>query len=214
MLEWLKNLKHIWSKFRCVWVGQSVRVATPVYDAMIKQLEDIHQGIKDVRQSLNDDKKMLIRELEKKDVVINAMIENLPDMLWFKDKTGKYIYANKAIKEGLLLDNNPEGKTDIELALNAKAKFGEKNYTFGEVCVNSDIDVLENEYTGKRYVESGKVKGKMLHLEVNKSIVKLDDGEVLGVAGSGRDITAYREELIRNGQEDVFKKNEFINKDS
>lgn len=213
MLEWLKNLKCIWSKFRCVWVGQSVRVATPVYDAMIKQLEDIHQGIQDVRQSLNDDKKMLIRELEKKDIVINAMIENLPDMLWFKDKTGKYIYANKAIRENLLFSNSPVGKTDVELALAAKERFGDRNHTFGEVCGNSDVDVLENRYIGKPYVESGKVRGKMLHLEVNKSIVEIN-GEVIGVVGSARDITAYREELIRNGQEDVFKKNEFINKDS
>lgn len=213
MLEWLKNLKYIWSKFRCVWVGQSVRVATPVYDAMIKQLEDIHQDIKDVRQLLNDDKKMLIGELEKKDVVINAMIENLPDMLWFKDKTGKYIYANKAIRENLLFSNYPIGKTDVELALAAKERFGDRNHTFGEVCENSDVDVLENRYVGKPYVESAKVRGKMLHLEVNKSIVEIG-GEVIGVVGIARDITTYREELVRNGQEDVFKKNEFINKDS
>ena len=54
----------------------------------------------------------------------------------------------------------------------------------------------------------------MLHLEVNKSIVKLDDGEVLGVVGSGRDITEYREKLIQSGKDvDVFKENEFKNKD-
>jgi hypothetical protein len=54
----------------------------------------------------------------------------------------------------------------------------------------------------------------MLHLEVNKSIVKLDDGEVLGVVGSGRDITEYREKLLKSGEDmDVFKENEFKNKD-
>ena len=58
------------------------------------------------------------------------------------------------------------------------------------------------------------VKGKMLHLEVNKSIVKLDDREVLGVVGSGRDITEYREKLLKSGKDmDVFKENEFKNKD-
>ena len=60
---------------------------------------------------------------------------------------------------------------------------------------------------------SGKVKGKMLHLAVNKTIVKLD-GEILGVVGSGRDITIYREKLIQSNQEDVFKINEFENKDT
>lgn len=205
MLEWLNNLK-------CTWIGHNTKIKTPVYDAMVRQLEDIHKGIQDVRKSLIDDKKMLIRELEKKDLIIGAMIEHLPDMLWFKDKDGKYIYANKAIREGLLFCNNPIGKTDVELAMAAKKRFGNENHTFGEVCGNSDIDVLEKNHIGKKYVESGNIKGKMLHLEVNKSIVEID-GEVLGVVGSARNITEYREALLENKQEDVFKRNEFVNKD-
>ena len=104
-------------------------------------------------------------------------------------------------------EDRREGETDIELATAAKLKYGEREHTFGEVCGNSDANVLEHEYTNKRYVESGKVKGQMLHIEVNKSIVKLDDGEVLGVVGSGRDITEYREELLNSSQKDIFKKN-------
>ena len=51
-----------------------------------------------------------------------------------------------------------------------------------------------------------------MHLAVNKSIVKARD-KVIGVVGSGRDITEYREELINSGKEDIFKINEFKNKD-
>lgn len=191
--------------------GKNV-VETPIYDNMIQQLQEIHEGIKEVRDSLRMDKQLLLKELYKKDVIINAMIEKLPDMLWFKDVEGKYVYANKAIREGLLLDDSPEGKTDMELSYAAKEVYGDREHTFGEVCGDSDKDVLENEYESKRYVESGKVKGKMLHLEVNKSVVKVD-GAVIGVVGSGRDITEYREELIGNAQIDVFEKNEYINKD-
>lgn len=191
--------------------GKSV-VETPIYDNMIQQLQEIHEGIQEVRDSLRMDKQLLLKELHKKDVIISAMIEKLPDMLWFKDVEGRYVYANKAIREGLLLDDSPEGKTDMELSYAAKQEYGDREHTFGEVCGDSDKDVLENEYESKRYVESGKVKGKMLHLEVNKSIVKVD-GEIIGVVGSGRDITEYREELIKNAQIDVFEKNEYINKD-
>ena len=191
--------------------GKSV-IKTPIYDNMIQQLQEIHEGIQEVRDSLRMDKQLLLKELCKKDVIISAMIEKLPDMLWFKDVDGKYVYANKAIRENLLLDENPEGKTDLELSYAAKQEYGDREHTFGEVCGDSDKDVLENEYESKRYVESGKVKGKMLHLEVNKSIVKVD-GEIIGVVGSGRDITEYREELIGNAQLDVFEKNEYLNKD-
>lgn len=187
-------------------------VETPIYDNMVQQLQEIHEGIQEVRDSLRMDKQLLLKELYKKDVIISAMIEKLPDMLWFKDVDGKYIYANKAIRDNLLLDENPVGKTDLELSYAAKQKYGDREHTFGEVCEDSDRDVLENGYEGKKYVESGKVKGKMLHLEVNKSVVKVD-GEVIGVVGSGRDITEYREELIENAQIDVFEKNEYINKD-
>lgn len=187
-------------------------VDTPIYDNMMQQLQEIHEGIQEVRDSLRMDKQLLLKELYKKDVIINAMIEKLPDMLWFKDVDGKYVYANKAIRENLLLDENPEGKTDLELSYAAKEVYGDREHTFGEVCGDSDKDVLNNGYESKRYVESGKVKGKMLHLEVNKSIVKVD-GEIIGVVGSGRDITEYREELIENAQLDVFEKNEYVNKD-
>lgn len=187
-------------------------VETPIYDNMIQQLQEIHEGIQEVRDSLRMDKQLLLKELYKKDVIISTMIEKLPDMLWFKDVDGKYIYANKAIRDNLLLDDNPVGKTDLELSYAAKQEYGDREHTFGEVCGDSDKDVLENGYTGKKYVESGKVKGKMLHLEVNKSIVKVD-GEIIGVVGSGRDVTEYREELIKNKQLDVFCKNEYINKD-
>lgn len=191
--------------------GKSV-VETPIYDNMIQQLQEIHEGIQEVRDSLRVDKQLLLKELHKKDVIISIMIEKLPDMLWFKDVDGKYIYANKAVRDNLLLDENPVGKTDLELSYAAKQEYGDREHTFGEVCGDSDKDVLENEYESKRYVESGKVKGKMLHLEVNKSVVKVD-GEIIGVVGSGRDITEYREELIKNAQIDVFEKNEYINKD-
>lgn len=186
---------------------------TPIYDSMILQLNDIQAGIREVKEELKFEKEILLKELRKKDLIISSMIENLPDMLWFKDQNGKYMFANKAIRENLLFDDKPEGKTDLELAKAAKVKFGEREHTFGEMCGDSDKDALENDAVdGKRYVESGKIRGKMTHLEVHKSVVKLD-GEVIGVVGSSRDITEYREALFCKGCADVFAVNEFSNKD-
>lgn len=209
MSEWLNSVGEF---IRKLIIGRSSK--TPIYDSMLKQLEDIQKCLKEVKEELTFDKEVLLKELKKRDMIISAMIEELPDMLWFKDADGKYVYANKAIREGLLFDDKPIGKTDAELAFQAKKKFGEEEHTFGEVCGDSDDDMLKNRYTSKRYVESGKIKGVMTHLEVHKSILEMD-GEVIGVIGSGRDITEYREELLAKGDcTDVFKKNEFINKDT
>lgn len=187
-------------------------IHTPLYDSMLQELRVIVDEIKAVKDQLHKDKQMLEEELIKRDVIIHSMIEHLPDMLWFKDTQGKYLYANKAIRENLLLSTNPIGQTDVELAKQAKLVWGDREHTFGEMCGNSDKDVLANNYVGKEYVESGKVKGKILHLAVNKSIV-IVKGKVLGIVGSSRDITLYREELINSGKEDIFKVNEFSNKD-
>lgn len=187
-------------------------IETPYTDSMLEQIIDIRQMLAEVKKDLTYDKEVLIKELRKKDAIMNAMIENLPDMLWFKDVNGKYVYANKSIRDGLLFDENPIGKTDMELALQAKKRFGAENHEFGESCGNSDIKVLEEKYVNKRFVESGKIKGVMTHLEVNKSIIILDD-EIIGVVGSARDITEYREELLAKGGLDVFAKNEFLSKD-
>lgn len=213
-MEYINKI-HLWIKsILCSIISYRpfTDIHTPLYDSMLQELRVIVDEIKAVKDQLHKDKQMLEEELIKRDVIIHSMIEHLPDMLWFKDTQGKYLYANKAIRENLLLSTNPIGQTDVELAKQAKLIWGDREHTFGEMCGNSDIDVLEHNYIGKEYVESGKVKGKMLHLAVNKSIVTVND-KVLGVVGSGRDITLYREELINSGKEDIFKVNEFKNKD-
>ena len=215
MLVLYKNKIHLWIKsILCSLFSYKpyTDTHTPLYDAMLQELKVIVAEIKSVKDQLHKDKQMLEEELIKRDVIIHSMIEHLPDMLWFKDTQGKYLYANKAIRENLLLSTNPIGQTDVELAKQAKLVWGDREHTFGETCGNSDMDVLANNYVGKEYVESGKVRGKILHLAVNKSIVKASD-KVIGVVGSGRDITEYREELINSGKEDIFKINEFKNKD-
>lgn len=190
----------------------SPKVETPIYDSMCNRLAKLQTDIKDLRKDLKYEKDVLLKEIRKKEVIIQTMINQSPDMFWCKDTNGKYMFANKAIKDNLLCDDNPIGKTDIQLAKQAKKTYGDKNHTFGDMCLNSDKDTIKNKYINKEYVENGKVKGKMLHLSVKKSIVVLDN-EVIGVVGSGRDITDYRKELIRNNQEDIFKANEFVSKD-
>ena len=129
---------------------------TPLFDAMVQELKCILSDIKEIKLQLHYDKQALESEVLKRELIINCIIENSPDMLWFKDTNGKYVYANKAIRDNLLLNEFPIGKTDIELAKEAKRIWGDKEHTFGEMCCNSDKDVLTNNYVGREYVESGK----------------------------------------------------------
>ena len=93
---------------------------TPLFDAMIQELKCIISEIKEIKLQLQYDKQTLESEVIKRELIINCIVENSPDMLWFKDREGKYVYTNKAIRDNLLLNDYPIGKTDIELAKEAK----------------------------------------------------------------------------------------------
>jgi hypothetical protein len=141
-----------------------------------------------------------------------------------QDLDGKYLYANTAIRDNLLFDRNPIGKGDVELALAAKKRFGEENHTFGEKCANSDLVVIDLTQKGLfkkeygRFLESGKVKGKMLYLEVFKAPLFIN-GVLTGTVGTGRDMTEYVEAFRANNcdgcrkMKDIFKKYEYGEED-
>lgn len=142
---------------------------------------------------------LLEQELEKARIkaedyknLIISIGDTIPDMMWSKDINGKYIYANSGILNGLFYGmdyNSVIGKTDLEITKICKEKVGDKNHTFGEVCGNSDLVVL-NSLKKDRFLEWGLINGKELYLEVYKAPF-YKDGEVVGTVGTGRDVTEW-----------------------
>jgi len=133
-------------------------------------------------------------------VILKTLTDNLPDMLWIKDLEGRYLFANEAICNGLLMAVDtlePIGKTDVFFALREREKYADKPewHTFGELCFDSDKVTIEKNRP-MRFKEHGNVKGRLLHLEVHKAPFHDAEGNILGVVGSGRDITEMV--LIRN----------------
>jgi len=128
--------------------------------------------------------------------LLELLTQHLPDMLWVKDVDGTYLYANKAICDGLLMAKDtqePIGKNDVFFALREREAHKDKPdwHTFGELCFNSDIDVIEQNKAMK-FEEYGNIKGQMLYLEVYKAPFYDENGKVLGTVGSGRDITKLK----------------------
>lgn len=195
-------LKYIWEIIR-----------PSHHTIIVERFKESQEILTDLKNIVKKEKDMLEKELQFYKSLTNTIMDESPDMVWLKSIDGKYIVANKAIKEGLLFDCNPEGKTDIELAKKAKEKFGDECHTFGEVCGNSDLVVLEC-LEPRRFLEYGKVSGKDMYLEVYKFPFYLD-GVLTGVAGIGRDLTEYVE-AYRNSacsscsaRSDIFEKYEF-----
>lgn len=166
-----------------------------------------------IDKKLDEEYKLIKDELALYKGMIDSVGMAVPDMIWLKDLKGRYMYANTAIRNGLLCHTNPMGFSDVELAQLAKQRYGEQNHTFGEKCANSDVITIERN-APSRFLENGKVKGRMLYLEVFKTPLYAGP-DLIGVCGVGRDITeyveAYRKGKCRgcDGEIDIFKKYEF-----
>ena len=190
------------------------------FNSLDKSMQQVLDRCIKIEHQLEEEIKILSAEVDNYKGMLNSIAEALPDMFWCKDLDGKYIYTNSAINSGLLFDYNPIGKDDIELSTKAKERFGAENHTFGEVCGNSDLIVIEKAKLGiftkndGRFLESGKIKGKMIYLEVFKAPLYVD-GILKGVVGMGRDMTEYVEAFREHNckgchkMEDIFKKYEY-----
>jgi len=139
-------------------------------------------------------KETLYRVMRERDLYKNTLDHistSIPDMMWIKDKEGKYLYANQQLINGLLFTDtldNTLGRVDVDIAKKAKAKFGDENHTFGEVCGNSDVVVLQHQKP-MHFIEHGLVNGEELVLDVYKNVIRDHNGNVIGTCGTGRDIT-------------------------
>ena len=145
--------------------------------------------------------------------LLKLLTQNLPDMLWVKDLNGDYIYANKALCDGLLMAkdiNEPIGKGDVFFALRERKRYSDKSdwHTFGELCFNSDQEVIDHNKAMK-FEEYGNVKGKLLYLEVYKAPFYDEEGNIIGTVGAGRDITKLKHiqhKLAFQAQHDTLTK--------
>lgn len=138
------------------------------------------------------------------------MSDNIQDMLWAKDLKKRFIYTNRSICENLLIANSidePIGKSDLFFAQRQRElKKGVDNWhTFGELCIDSDEIILETKAPG-RFEESGYVQGKLLVLDVSKAPIFNEQGEMIGVVGSAKDITNQKE-----NEEKIIKRDTLLN---
>jgi PAS domain S-box-containing protein len=154
-----------------------------------------------------------LKEREKKYKHLQDLFRNMtdimPDMLWAKDLEGRYIFVNNSFCKDLLNakdTNEPIGKTDMFFATRERQALPEnpKWHTFGEICRDTDAIVLKSGTIG-RFDEYGNIKGEFLYLDVIKTPLKNDMGEIIGVVGSGRNVTERKrsEQKLRESEANI-----------
>ncbi|MDQ5985019.1 MAG: hypothetical protein CSYNP_00723 [Syntrophus sp. SKADARSKE-3] len=138
------------------------------------------------------------------------MCDNVPDMIWAKDRSKRYLFANKATCEKLLnaMDTEePIGKLDMYFAERERNAHPARPdwHTFGEICADSDDVVMSSTQSG-RFDEYGNVKGQFLFLDVHKAPFFDEHGNIIGTVGCGRDVTREKQlEIERRETEEKYR---------
>jgi len=128
--------------------------------------------------------------------MLRLMCDTMPDMLWAKDLNKHYMFVNQAICDKLLFAKNtdePIGKTDMFFVERQRALYPDNPewHTFGELCQDSD-DVTIQANKPMQFDEFGNVEGELLFLDVRKAPLHDEHGNIIGVVGSARDVTAEK----------------------
>ena len=130
----------------------------------------------------------LIKELGSP--LFQMIMDFVPDLVWAKDMDDRFLFANRAICDTLLMcgsTKDPIGLGDTYFADREKAKGF--LHTFGDICIDSDM-VTKQRKEPCRFVEEGFVRGSYLVLDVHKAPLLDNKGQMVGTIGSARDITA------------------------
>ena len=177
-------------------------------DTIINRFNKIEHRLDEIDNHLDNKITELEEEADRRRIILDSIGDAIPDMIWAKDENGRYVYANLSVRQHLLLIDNPIGMTDLDIAKINISKYGD-GYTFGQMCANSDDETIHRGHQ-MRFLEHGKVKGRVLYLEVFKNVMRDNSGNIIGTCGSGRDMTeyvqAYRDD---SDMRDIFKRYEF-----
>lgn len=132
-------------------------------------------------------------EIRHADRRLRMMCDNVPDMIWAKDLENRYLFANRAMCEQLLLAADtaePVGKTDLFFAQRERASHPENPewHTFGELGRESDRITLCRG-APSTFEETANVRGQFRYLDVEKAPFIDEHGTIIGTVGSARDVT-------------------------
>ncbi|MBL8100487.1 MAG: PAS domain S-box protein [Anaerolineales bacterium] len=189
----LRNEDVVNSEIRTFAKDGSIRwervFAHPVWDKKENRLIGIVGAVQDVTQQ-----KLAEIKLKENLLQQTAILNNIPDIAWLKDKDGRYIAINEQFFKLITLSSDEIiGKTDYEISSKELA----------DLYREGDKQVME---TKQRLVVEEKltdVNGNIRWAETTKTPIFNSVGEVVGTTGISRDITERknaeleREKLIK-----------------
>jgi PAS domain S-box-containing protein len=155
-------------------------VKTPLYDAEGEVI-----GVQGIFWDVTERKKMeeaLAHERE----LLRALLDNMPDAIYFKDRESRFVRVGKALAQRFGLDHSSEveGKTDFD--------FFAREHAQGAYDDEQEIVRTGRPMIGKPEKETWRA-GKDTWVLSTKMPLRNQTGEIIGTFGISKDITQLKE---------------------
>jgi len=125
-------------------------------------------------------------QLAKESELLNALIDNIPDNIYFKDLESKFTRINKAQAKVLGLEGTEEavGKTDMDYFTKEHAK----------AAMEDERRIVETEIPLINKIEKiRRADGEFRWVSATKVPIKDNRGQITGIVGISRDITESKQ---------------------
>ena len=171
----------------------------------IRDTEGNINGLVGITRTINDIKRAE-EALRYEKSLLDALMNNIPDSIYFKDWQCRLLRINRRMMESLNIKDESEYllKTDIDL-------FGKE---FGQATVDADLHLIGTGEPVIGLVEGRKLADGMMNwTSTTKVPIRDDKGKIIGLVGVTREINEIkraeeaREKLIRELQATIDKVN-------
>jgi len=157
---------------------------------LIEELQTLRQQLAESRRREGKGRKRAEAALVREDELLQALLDNSPDYIFFKDRESRFIRTNKVHSQNLLGVSDPqevEGKTDFELYPGEEENV-QRFYDEEQRLMETGEPVI-----GREWAVPSQATGETVWLSEHKIPMRDEAGEVVGLVCIGRDITARKQ---------------------
>ena len=161
-------------------------------EEMKSQEEEMRQNMEEMQSTQEElsrkvqDNEAMQKELAKEKALLDALMNNLPDYIYFKDRDSKFIRISKSMLPLFPVDSVDEmiGKSDFDFH---KPEAAKEMYNEEQEIISKEKG-FQNK-TQHEYTETGKEQW----VSVTKLPLYDEQGNLIGTFGLSKDITPYKE---------------------